>query len=514
MNWPLRSCFSSSRGVVLVDLRLGLLDERQDVAHAEDPLGHPVGVEALEVVELLARRGVEDRLAGDRLDDSAAPPRASPSSLDITTPSKSTASANCSATLTASWPVIASTTSRIACGLTAPRMRLSSSMSSSSTCRRPLVSTMRTSLPSIFARSSAQRGDVDRVLVGALLVDLGAGLGADLDELVDRGRAVDVARGDGDRRAVLLLEVRASFAVAVVLPEPCRPAMRITVGGRGENVMPAAAPPMSFVSSSLTILTTCWPGLSCADDLLAERALLELLGELADDLEVDVGLEQREADLAHRRVDVVLGQRPALADVGEGLLELLGEGVKHVEAPCRRMSVTPSRTAGATCTVRASARDVLVEARDRPRVRSWPSVLSATISPRGASFGQHRLVVVDVAVLVGVDEDEVERAVERGDRLQRVALAHRDARRGARCGGARTPRARGRPRSVMIRPPGGSAPRHRQRAVARVRADLERRAAAAAVQTRNSSSRPTTGAGEHLRAVERSRASRRRAAAR
>jgi hypothetical protein len=38
--------------------------------------------------------------------------------------------------------------------------------------------------------------------------------------------------------------------------------MRITVGGRGENVMPAAAPPISVVSSSLTILTTCWPGLS------------------------------------------------------------------------------------------------------------------------------------------------------------------------------------------------------------------------------------------------------------
>ena len=38
--------------------------------------------------------------------------------------------------------------------------------------------------------------------------------------------------------------------------------MRITVGGRGENVIPPAAPPMSFVSSSLTILTTCWPGLS------------------------------------------------------------------------------------------------------------------------------------------------------------------------------------------------------------------------------------------------------------
>ena len=55
-------------GLVLVELALGLLDERHDVAHAEDALGHAVGVEALELVELLARRGEEDRLAGDRLD--------------------------------------------------------------------------------------------------------------------------------------------------------------------------------------------------------------------------------------------------------------------------------------------------------------------------------------------------------------------------------------------------------------------------------------------------------------
>ena len=56
---------------------------------------------------------------------------------------------------------------------------------------------------------------------------------------------------------------RASLAVAVVLPEPCRPAISTTVGGRGAKVSPTEAPPISFESSSLTILTTCWPGLSC-----------------------------------------------------------------------------------------------------------------------------------------------------------------------------------------------------------------------------------------------------------
>src|ERR687893_316717 len=53
--------------LALVHLALGLLHERHHVAHAEDALRHPVRVEALEVGELLAGRGVEDRLAGDRL---------------------------------------------------------------------------------------------------------------------------------------------------------------------------------------------------------------------------------------------------------------------------------------------------------------------------------------------------------------------------------------------------------------------------------------------------------------
>ena len=54
--------------LVLVELALGLLDQGHHVAHAEDPLGHAVGVEALELVELLARGGEQDRLAGDGLD--------------------------------------------------------------------------------------------------------------------------------------------------------------------------------------------------------------------------------------------------------------------------------------------------------------------------------------------------------------------------------------------------------------------------------------------------------------
>ena len=66
------------------------------------------------------------------------------------------------------------------------------------------------------------------------------------------------------------------------------------------------------------------PGLVAADRALAHRR-----DERADDPEVDVRLEQREADLAHRLGDVLVGQRAALAHAVEGALELLGERVEH-----------------------------------------------------------------------------------------------------------------------------------------------------------------------------------------
>ena len=50
--------------LVVLDGRLGALDQRQDVAHAEDPRRHPVGVEPLDLVELLAGRRELDRLPG------------------------------------------------------------------------------------------------------------------------------------------------------------------------------------------------------------------------------------------------------------------------------------------------------------------------------------------------------------------------------------------------------------------------------------------------------------------
>ena len=67
MNLPLSQDLLGLALLVVVEGRLDLLDEREHVAHAEDAARHAVGVERLELVELLAGTGEQDRLADDFL---------------------------------------------------------------------------------------------------------------------------------------------------------------------------------------------------------------------------------------------------------------------------------------------------------------------------------------------------------------------------------------------------------------------------------------------------------------
>jgi hypothetical protein len=64
--------------------------------------------------------------------------------------------------------------------------------------------------------------------------------------------------------------------------------------------------------------------------LLADRLLGRLVDELPDDRQRDVGLEQRDPDLARGRVDVGLGEATLAAEVLEGLGEPVGERGEQV----------------------------------------------------------------------------------------------------------------------------------------------------------------------------------------
>ena len=81
-------------------------------------------------------------------------------------------------------------------------------------------------------------------------------------------------------------------------------------------------------------------------DLLAGGQALQDLGtdssfsnaadEVLDDLEVDVGLEEAEPDLAHRGVDVGLADATAPGQVGERLAQPFAEIVEHGSVGLRR----------------------------------------------------------------------------------------------------------------------------------------------------------------------------------
>src|SRR5262249_31007211 len=64
-------------------------------------------------------------------------------------------------------------------------------------------------------------------------------------------------------------------------------------------------------------------------DVLAERALLDRRREVSCDLEVDVGLEQGEADLPHRLRDRPLVEATAATQAAESRLQLVGKRVEH-----------------------------------------------------------------------------------------------------------------------------------------------------------------------------------------
>ena len=61
------------------------------------------------------------------------------------------------------------------------------------------------------------------------------------------------------------------------------------------------------------------------EDVLADGALAHGGDEVLGDLEVDVRFEQGAADLAHRVVDVLLGQAALAREAAEGFVQAIGE---------------------------------------------------------------------------------------------------------------------------------------------------------------------------------------------
>ncbi len=185
---------------------------------------------------------------------------------------------------------------------------------------------MRTSSPASAAAARPVARDRDRIL--RTRVDRDLDLPAQLLELLDRSRPLEVG-GDEGRLLALLAEEQGELRRGGRLSRSLqareeddrrRPA--------GERELRAPAP---HQRGQLLVddLHDLLPRRQALEHVLAERALAHALDELLDDLEVDVRLEQREPDLAHRARDGLLVERAALADVPEGRLELVGQGFEH-----------------------------------------------------------------------------------------------------------------------------------------------------------------------------------------
>src|SRR5581483_3614630 len=70
-------------------------------------------------------------------------------------------------------------------------------------------------------------------------------------------------------------------------------------------------------------------GLDALDDFLAESLGFDAFDEIAGDLEIDIGLQQGEPDLAQGISDIGLGNFAEAAQVLEGILEFAAQRVEH-----------------------------------------------------------------------------------------------------------------------------------------------------------------------------------------
>ena len=176
-------------------------------------------------------------------------------------------------------------------------------------------------------------GDLHRVVVGAPLVRLRARALAEDHELLDRRRALGVARRERDRRGALLAqeprELRARGRLARALQARHQDHRRRM---RSELELARGAP-HQLRQPLRDDLHDLLAGVQAPGDLRVAAALLERRHEILHYLEVHVRLEQREADLAHRAVDVLLAQAPAAAYPGEGSLQFFGKRIEHLVLP-------------------------------------------------------------------------------------------------------------------------------------------------------------------------------------
>src|SRR5579863_3595029 len=215
---------------------------------------------------------------------------------------------------------------------------------------------------------------------------------------------------------------RASFAASVVLPEPCRPASMITVGGFLANRSLRASPPRIATSSSLTILMTCWTGVSAAETSSEEvsaalNPVQQVIKIVNEELVAILGGEARRLRFAKNPPTVIMlaglqgsGKTTLAAKLALSLKEQ-GNTPMLVAADLQRPNaVTQLQVIGQRAGVPVYAPE--------PGNGVGDPVAVARQSLDEARRSLHNIVIIDTAGRLGVDAEMMAQAVAIRDATQ------------------------------------------------------------------------------------------------
>ncbi len=100
-------------------------------------------------------------------------------------------------------------------------------------------------------------------------------------------------------------------------------------GGATASSSSLLSAPSISTSASLTILTTCWPGVTERSTSWPTARLGDRVDEVARYRKGDVGLEQGDPDFAHGAAHVVLGEGAAAAKLVEHAAKAVAQGLEH-----------------------------------------------------------------------------------------------------------------------------------------------------------------------------------------
>jgi hypothetical protein len=306
---------------------LDLLDQRQHVAEPQDPRGHAVRMERLEVLGLLADPDELDRLAGrgHHRQRRAAPGVAVRLGQDDARQAERAGEARRRADRVLPGHRVGDEERLLRLDRGRHRRDLAHQVLVDVETARGVdddgVPAGLPRLPQTLAR------DLDRVPAPAGLVDGNADLPAERDELLDRGGPREVRRHD-QGVAAAALQVERELRGRSRLPRALEPGEQDDRGfllerQRGGGAAEEADELVAHDAGDFL------RGRELLRDLGADRLLLDARREVAHDRKGHVRLQEGEADLAEGGVQVEVGEVPLAAQLLEDSRQPVPEALEH-----------------------------------------------------------------------------------------------------------------------------------------------------------------------------------------